>query len=82
VNEAVLVQARIGRHGRLRPQAFTWRDKTFTVGSIGRQWADASETHVLVMAEGAGTFELAYSPATSAWRVLRSPADFGPGAHA
>jgi len=77
----MLVEARVGRDGRLRPRAFTWSGQAFRVASIGRQWPDAGETHVLVMAEGAGTFELAYSPETSAWRLVRTPTDFGHGAH-
>ena len=81
MNEPVLVEARVGRDGRLRPRAFTWSGQAFTVASIGRQWPDAGETHVLVMAEGAGTFELAYSPETSAWRLVRTPTDFGRRAH-
>lgn len=81
MNEPVLVEARVGRDGRLRPRAFTWSGQAFSVASIGRQWADAGETHVLVMAEGAGTFELAYSPESSAWRLVRTPTDFGHRAH-
>jgi hypothetical protein len=81
VNEPVLVEARVAWDGRLRPRAFTWSGRTFTVASIGRQWPEAGESHVLVMVDGAGTFELAYSPETSAWRLVRTPSDFGPRAH-
>jgi hypothetical protein len=77
VNEPVLVEARVGRSGRLRPRSFLWREQRYTVASIGRQWLDAGETHILVMAEGSGTFELALAPDTGAWRLVRSPADFG-----
>lgn len=81
MNEAVLVEARVGRDGSLRPRAFLWAGQTFTIASIGRQWTDGGDTHVLVKAAGAGPFELAFSPKTSAWRLVRTPADFGPRAH-
>jgi hypothetical protein len=77
VSDPVLVEARVGRGGRLRPRSFLWREQRYTVASIGHQWIDAGETHVLVMAEGSGTFELALAPDTGAWRLVRSPADFG-----
>jgi hypothetical protein len=78
VNEPLLVDARVGRDGRLRPRSFVWREQRYTVASIGRQWADASETHVLVMVEGGGTYELAYSPDAGAWRLGRTPEQLGP----
>lgn len=77
---AILVEAHTGRNGRLRPRAFVWRERRYVVASIGRQWTDAGETHVLVMVDGAGTFELAFHPDTSAWRLVRSPAQLGPRA--
>ena len=77
MNEPLLVEARVGRGGRLRPRSFVWRGQHYTVASIGRQWIDAGETHVLVMAKGGGTFELALARDTGAWRLVRSPADFG-----
>jgi len=77
VNEPLLVEARVGRGGRLRPRSFLWRGQRYSVASIGRQWIDDGGTHFLVMAEGSGTFELALAPDTGAWRLVRSPADFG-----
>jgi Domain of unknown function (DUF6504) len=77
VNEPILVEARVNRSGRLRPRSFLWRERRYTVASIGRQWLEAGETHVLVMAEGGGTFELALAPDSGAWRLVRSPAEFG-----
>ena len=76
MTEPVLVEARVGRGGRLRPRSFVWREQRYAVASLGRQWTDAGETHVLVMASG-GTFELAYLPDTGAWRLVRTPEDFG-----
>jgi hypothetical protein len=77
VNDPILVDARVGRGGRLRPRSFLWREQRYTVASIGRQWIDTGETHVLVMVESGGTFELALSPDAGAWRLVRTPADFG-----
>jgi hypothetical protein len=81
VNEPVLVEVRVSRSGRLRPRSFLWREQRYTVASIGRQWLDADETHILVMAQGGGTYELALAPDTGAWRLVRSPADFGAYPH-
>ena len=78
MNEPLLVDARVGRNGRLRPRSFLWRERRYTVASIGRQWTDASETHILVMAEGGGTFELAYLPDAGAWRLVRTPSELSP----
>jgi hypothetical protein len=76
MSDAVCVEAHVDRRGRLRPRSFLWREQPYRVASIGRQWIDAGETHVLLMAEG-GTFELAFRQETGAWRLVRSPEDFG-----
>lgn len=78
MSEPVLVEMHVGRDGRLRPRSFAWREQRYTVASVGRQWSDAGETHVLVMAEGSGTFELALASDTGAWRLVRSPEELGP----
>ncbi len=77
MNEHVLVEAHLRRRGLLRPRAFVWRDRRYAVASIGRQWTDGGETHVLVMAEGGGTFELALQQDSGAWQLVRAPEDFG-----
>jgi hypothetical protein len=78
VNEPILVEARAGRNGRLRPRSFLWRERRYTVASVGRQWTHSGETHILVMAEGSGTFELGFAADTGAWRLVRSPEQLGP----
>ena len=77
MSEPVLVEARVGRGGRLRPRSFIWREQRYAVASIGRQWTDAGETHVLVMAQGGGTFELGFLPDRGVWKLVRTPTDFG-----
>jgi len=82
MSEPVLVEMPVGGSGRLRPRSLLWREQRYTVASVGRQWSDAGETHVLMMAEGGGTFELALARDTGAWRVVRSPEQLGPPASA
>lgn len=77
MSEPVLVEARVGRGGRLRPRSFLWREQRYAVASVGRQWTETGEIHILLMAQGGGTFELAFLSDSGAWRLVRMPADFG-----
>jgi hypothetical protein len=64
-------------NGRLRPPIFVWREPRYAVTPIERQRPDAGETHILAMAKGGRTFELADMPNAGACGLGRTPADLG-----
>ncbi len=77
MNEPIIVEARIGADGSVRPIAFVWQDRRYPIASIGRQWEDEGERRMLVMTPGDRVFELAHLPQEGAWRLRRTPEDFG-----
>ena len=78
MSDAIFVEARVAHDGSLHPRAFVWRERRYAVASVGRRWTDAGEAHMLVMAEGGGTFELAFKPDSGVWRLVRTPKELGP----
>ncbi len=77
MDEPITVEARFDGGGGLRPSAFEWRGRRFSVASIGRQWQAGEERRILVMTPQQQTFELAFLAGQGAWRLRRAPRDFG-----
>jgi len=78
LNERIEVEAGLDDQGRLLPRAFTWRGRNYATVGYGRKWSEGAGRHVLVMAPGDKTFEIANNSQDSSWRMVRSPRDFGP----
>lgn len=77
MNEPIEVEAKFDRYGIPRPVAFSWRGHRYVITSLGRRWAHEGAQHMLVMAPEGEVYELAYLHSESAWRLLRTPGDFG-----
>jgi hypothetical protein len=71
-DEPVAVEAHFLPDGKLRPAAFVWRGRRWTVRGTGRQWTDSDGRHVLVETSDASRFELCLSADGSAWRLRRA----------
>lgn len=71
-DEAVAVEAQFLSDGEVRPTAFTWRGRRWSVAGLGRQWDDADGRHVLVVAPDGSRFELCLTSTQSSWRLLRA----------
>jgi hypothetical protein len=44
--------------GTLQPHTFVWQGKPLQVVSVGRQWIEGEQRHMLVMTANHETFEL------------------------
>lgn len=73
MNEPTEVEARFSSDGAVMVLSFTWQGRRLHVTSMGRQWVEGERRHFLVMVPGDRIFELAYSPQTSQWHILRAP---------
>ena len=71
-NDAIAVEARFLSDGTVRPTAFTWHGRRWSVAGLGRQWEDADGRHVLVVAPDESRFELCLTSDRSRWRLLRA----------
>ncbi len=69
LNEAVLVEGGL-RGEMLVPRQVVWREKSLTVVSVGRQWKEETDTHVLVELHNHSRMELTFS-FQNGWRVVR-----------
>lgn len=68
-NEPLSVEAQIV-NDRVYPQIITWRKKTCQVISVGRQWAEADGTHILVELHDGSRMEVQLG-GDLAWRLTR-----------
>ncbi len=71
-DEAVAVDAQFLSDGEVRPTAFTWRGRRWSVAGLGRQWDETDGRHVLVVAPDGSRFELCLNSAQGNWRLLRA----------
>src|SRR5712692_3102568 len=57
--------------GTVRPRSFIWQGQRQFVASMGRQWIEGQQRHVLVMTAARETFELAVEMPEMHWMVKR-----------
>ncbi len=69
LDESIFVEGGL-RGEMLVPRKLVWREKTLTVVSVGRQWKEDDDTHVLVELHNAARMELTFSH-QKGWRVVR-----------
>jgi hypothetical protein len=72
----IAVEARFEPDGTLRPIAFKWEERRYTIENYGRQWEENGKHYFLVMVSGDRVFELVYLPGEGQWQLVRSPNDF------
>lgn len=71
-DESVAVEAQFLPDGEIRPTAFTWRGRRWSVVGLGRQWDEADGRHVLIITPDGSRFELCLTSARTNWRLLRA----------
>ena len=76
VNETVSTLVSVTPGGVMRPTSFIWRDRTRYVGTIGRQWEERVEGHLLhcylIQAVDGSTYELRWNPDGNQWTLHRA----------
>jgi len=58
VNEPVNVNSSMDNKGHTTPQKLTWRNKQYTIVTVGRQWDETDGRYVLVETADGSRFEL------------------------
>jgi hypothetical protein len=71
-DEAVTVDAHLLANGKVKPIAFTWRERRWQVSGLGRQWDEADGRHVLVTTSDGGRFELCLRSDQNRWQLVRA----------
>lgn len=76
IDEPVTVQARFRPGGNMRPTAFYWQGRTYTLAAWGRQWdvdtASGAWRCFLVQTTGGDTVELRWHSTSQQWRLWRA----------
>lgn len=67
--KAVCVQCYSGRTYAERPASFIWRDVTYRIAQVEREWLEPGAKHFLVSTEGGESFELCYNDQKDEWSV-------------
>jgi hypothetical protein len=84
VGEPILVQARFLPAGGLQPTAFIWRNRTWRVAALGREWEEeAEETRwrcYMVQTATGESFELRLDLAAMRWVLARAWVNPAPAA--
>jgi hypothetical protein len=57
--------------GQITPQRLVWREREYTMISVGRQWDEPAGHYVLVEAAGDTRFELQLRREDLTWRIRR-----------
>ena len=65
----IQVEAHI-QNDRLQPQRISWRQQTYSVIGLGRQWAEADGKHILVETHDGSRMEILYTLDFN-WRLQR-----------
>ncbi len=69
LNNTIFVEG--GMRGEmLIPRKIMWRNKLFSVISVGRQWKEETETHLLVELHDGSRLEVIFSNERG-WRAVR-----------
>lgn len=73
IGDGVEVTATFGLDGAVVPHAFKWRETTYAVLEVGRQWHDEGDgaLHVLVLTAADEAYELAFWPPDATWTLER-----------
>lgn len=71
-DDPVAVETRLLDDGKLKPTAFQWRGRRWTITGLGRQWDEPDGWHVLVSASDGSRFELCLTSDESSWRLRRA----------
>ncbi len=73
VNEPISVEVHIPADGAVRPIAFSWQGRRYTVADLGRTWVvEDGARRFLVMTPAQEVFELALMP-DGRWMLARAP---------
>lgn len=78
MDEIIQVSAGFDEAGQPLPQRFVWRGTVYTIEEVGRRYEEAGWLHMMVMTPDKLTWELAYAPSSSEWRLVGGSGPSGP----
>lgn len=70
-DEPVEVTALMTGQNQLRPQELVWREQTYTLVSVGRQWDEDDGRFILTEAADGTRFELQLRREDFTWRLKK-----------
>ena len=70
-DESISVTSSVDAHGHTTLQSFSWRDTTYPIVAVGRQWDEADGRHMLVEAVDGTRFELQLRREDLVWHVRK-----------
>ena len=71
LDEPAAVTSATDGQGQIMPQSLTWRKRTYSIISVGRQWEQTGNRHILIEASDGTRFEVMFDRTTLSWRVLK-----------
>ncbi len=70
--ERIEVTARFDQEGKIIPMSFVWKQRTYRVDSVGRQWEGDDGYHVLVMTPGNRAYHLLFGRDQGKWYLVNT----------
>ncbi len=70
-NELIAVTSSTDQNGQLMPQRVVWRDNSYMIITVGRQWDEADNRHVLVETSEGVRFEIKLQRADLTWWICK-----------
>ena len=58
LNEPIAVTSAIDDQGQVKPQTMIWRGRPYTIVSVGRQWDQTGNRHILIEGSDGSRFEI------------------------
>jgi hypothetical protein len=68
--EEIEVNARFLPGGSVIPLNFIWKDTTYKVDTVGRNWSSEDGFHILVMDMNSQVFHLVFFPQKKIWYLI------------
>jgi len=71
LDEPVMVTSSTDAQGQIIPQSVTWRKRTYTIVTVGRQWEQEGNRHILIEASDGTRFEVMLDRSNLGWRIRK-----------
>jgi len=71
LDEPIQITGSMKRNGEINLHHIDWRNQTYTIVSIGRQWEDEQGRFILVETANGSRFEVMLSRDSLTWRIRK-----------
>ena len=70
-NDAIGLTCSVDEQGKINLRNITWREKPYTIVTVGRQWLDEAGRHVMAETADGTRLEIGLSRDDLIWRVKK-----------